>query len=123
MDYRLTGPMPIYQNQYHGDPYFGDPSPELDQRWINRLRCEKLDRLYADANGFQDSTIRLSPEEFSRYNQSGILLGDGSGYLATPTAYHDLHCIRFLHKTVYPNNYFPNDTEKKQLGRDAHART
>ena len=82
-----------------------------------------LHYLYTDAHGLPDSTIRLSHEEFSRYNQSGILLGDGSGYLATPTAYHDLHCIRFLHETVYPNYYFPNDTEKKQLGRDAHART
>lgn len=42
---------------------------------------------------------------------------------SAPTAYHDLHCIRFLHKTVYPEYYFPNDSEKKQLGRDAHART
>ncbi|KAM0802734.1 hypothetical protein BDR22DRAFT_842113 [Usnea florida] len=107
MDYRLTGLMSVYPNLYHEDPYFGDPSAELDQNWIDRLRY---------------STIRLSHEEFSRYNQSGILLGDGSGYLATPTAYHDLHCIRFLHETVYPNYYFPNDTEKKQLSRDAHAR-
>jgi len=69
-----------------------------------------------------DATIKLSPEEFAHYNQSGILLGDDSGYLATPTAYHDLHCIRFLHETIYPDYYFPNDSEAKQLGRDAHAR-
>ena len=67
--------------------------------------------------------IRLSPEEFSHYNQSGIILGDGSGYLATPTAYHNLHCIRFLHTTLYPDYYFPDDSEKEQLSRDAHART
>ncbi|CAD6579897.1 MAG: hypothetical protein ASARMPRED_009288 [Alectoria sarmentosa] len=107
MDYRLTGPISTYPNGYHKDPFFGDPSPGLDQRWIDRLR---------------HATIRLSPEEFSHYNQSGILLGDESGYLATPTAYHDLHCIRFFHKTVYPDYYFPNDSEKKQLGRDTHAR-
>ena len=83
----------------------------------------KLHHLYTDAHGRQDSTIGLSPEEFSHYNQSGIFLGDGSGYLATPTAYHDIHCIRYLHETIYPNYYFPNDTEKKQLDRDAHART
>ncbi|CAF9932234.1 MAG: hypothetical protein ALECFALPRED_005245 [Alectoria fallacina] len=107
MDYRLSGPISTYPNGYHEDPFFGDPSPGLDQRWIDRLR---------------HATIRLSPEEFSHYNQSGILLGDKSGYLATPTAYHDLHCIRFLHKTVYPDYYFPNESEKKQLGRDTHAR-
>lgn len=124
MDYRLTEPISAYPNEYHGDPFFGDPSSELDQGWNDRLRCKKASNPQGtDADGLEDATIRLSPEEFSHYNQSGILLGDGSGYLATPTAYHDLHCIRFLHKTVYPEHYFPNDSEKKQLGRNAHART
>ena len=41
MGYRLTGPIAAYPNEYHGDPFFGDPSPELDQRWIDRLRCKK----------------------------------------------------------------------------------
>ena len=41
MDYRLTGPTSVYPNQYHEHPYFGDPSVELDQRWINRLRCKQ----------------------------------------------------------------------------------
>ena len=125
MGYQLSGPISTYPNEYHEDPFFGDPSPELDQRWIDHLKRKIVStaNVLIDDDSLTDATIRLSPEEFSRYNQSGILLGDGSGYLATPTAYHSLHCIRFLHKTVYPNYYFPNDTEKKQLGRDAHART
>ena len=41
MDYRLTEPISAYPNGYHGDPFFGDPSPELDQGWNDRLRCKK----------------------------------------------------------------------------------
>lgn len=41
MDYRLTGPISAYPNEYHGDPFFGDPSPALDQGWNDRLRCKK----------------------------------------------------------------------------------
>lgn len=41
MDYGLTGPISAYPNKYHGDPFFGDPSLELDQAWIDRLRCTK----------------------------------------------------------------------------------
>ena len=124
MNYRLTGPISGYPNRYHGDRLFGDPSPELDQGWNDRLRCKKTFIISpTDTDALTDATIRLSPKEFAHYNQSGILLGDESGYLATPTVYHDLHCIRFLHKTVYPDYYFPNTSEKKQLDRDAHART
>ena len=40
-----------------------------------------------------DTPILLSEHEFAHYNKDGILLADGSGYLATITMYHDLHCI------------------------------
>lgn len=69
-----------------------------------------------------DATIRLSEEEFSHYNQSGIFLGDRSGYLATPTVFHDLHCLRYLHKAMYPEYYFADETEKKKAERDNHGR-
>ena len=81
------------------------------------------DYLEADAKDLLDANIRLSPEEFSHYNQNGVLLADGSGYLATPTAYHNLHCLRLLHKTVYPDYYFTDDTKEEQRTRDAHAST
>ena len=42
MDYRLTGPISTYPNGYHKDPFFGDPSPGLDQRWIDRLRRKRV---------------------------------------------------------------------------------
>ncbi|MCJ1246686.1 hypothetical protein MMC30_003895 [Trapelia coarctata] len=135
MGYEVRGPIPDTTFKLHRDPYFGDPSPELDQRWIGRLR-------YA--------SIRITLEEFEHYNQSGVLLGDGSGYLATPTMYHDLHCIvkqphfyfsippylglvaeggpltsslqKYLHQTIYPDYYFPNDTAAKREERNYHTR-
>ncbi|MCJ1319440.1 hypothetical protein MMC15_004776 [Xylographa vitiligo] len=109
LGYYLRPPIPDTTNKLHGDPFFGDPSPELDMRWNIRL---------------ESASIRLSQEEFEKYNQShGILLGDGSGdYLATPTMYHDLHCIEFLHQSIYPDHYWPNDTLEKKEGRAYHAR-
>ena len=123
MEYQLSGPIPAYPDEYRGDPFFGDPTPELDQRWIDHLRR----KLFPATNekvliAPKAATIRLSSEEFSHYNQSGILLGDGMGYLATPTVYHDLHCIRFFHKGLYPAIYFSDDSKQKRLDRTAHAR-
>jgi hypothetical protein len=40
-----------------------------------------------------DTPILLSEQEFRHYDKDGILLADGSGYLATITMYHDMHCI------------------------------
>ncbi|MCJ1286895.1 T-complex protein 1 subunit beta [Xylographa opegraphella] len=97
LGYHLRPPIPDTTNKLHGDPFFGDPSPELDMRWNIRL---------------ESASIRLSQEEFKKYNQSsGILLGDGSGdYLATPTMYHDLHCIAAFN----PTQIFGDDvTEEK----------
>ena len=123
MEYQLSGPIPAYPDEYRGDPFFGDPTLELDQRWIDHLR-RKLSTATSEKMliALEAATIRLSSEEFSHYNQSGILLGGGIGYLATPTVYHDLHCIRFFHKGIYPDNYFPNESEKERLDRTAHAR-
>jgi len=39
MGYELRRPIPDTTFKVHRDPYFGDPSPELDQRWTYRLRC------------------------------------------------------------------------------------
>ncbi|MCJ1313610.1 hypothetical protein MMC25_007289 [Agyrium rufum] len=107
MKYELVSAIQSFPNKYHEDPYFGDPTVELDLRWAERLK-------YA--------SIRLTADEFKHYNQSGILLGDDSGYLATPTVYHDLHCIRHLHKLVYPDRYFSTGSEKNPQYRDAHTR-
>ncbi|KAL6716424.1 hypothetical protein ACLMJK_005991 [Lecanora helva] len=123
MEYQVKGPISAYPDEYRGDPFFGDPSLELDQRWNDRMRCEtEFQFVLMNTDMPKDAVVRLSFEELSHYNQSGILLEDKSGYLATPTVYHDLHCIRYLHKIVYRKYYFPNDTEEKHLDRDAHAR-
>lgn len=56
--------------------------------------CNIRDCTYrVSSDGDIDTAIHITEEEFKHYNKEGIALGDGSGYLATTTAYHDLHCI------------------------------
>ncbi|MCJ1473609.1 hypothetical protein MMC13_002260 [Lambiella insularis] len=90
----------------NSSPYFGAPTPELDQAWLDLV---------------QHTPIVLSNEEFKHYNKDGILLGDGSGYLATITMYHDMHCIRYLRQTLYADYYFPNHTERERIARRNHS--
>jgi hypothetical protein len=87
-----------------------------------------------------DSAIRITKDEFAHYHKEGILLGDDSGYLATLTMYHDLHCIvsyslpvvkvkiltrlqRYLYQVLYPEYYFPNQTESERIARREHSGT
>ena len=41
LGYELRNPIPDSHLKLHLDAYFGDPSPELDQNWIDRLRRKK----------------------------------------------------------------------------------
>lgn len=40
MKYKVSQPLNMLPHKYHDDPFFGDPSPELDKRWLDRLKCE-----------------------------------------------------------------------------------
>ena len=73
----------------------GKPTPQLDHNWLAYLQREDpylMQRVHMVLMQV-DSAIRLSREEFEHYHNEGILLGDGSGYIATTTAFHHLHCI------------------------------
>lgn len=113
MDYRLTGPISAYPNEYHRHPFFGDPSPELDYGCNDRLRCRK-----ASTTSVLMLTVLKIPRyaslgELSHYSQGGMILGDSSRYVATPTAYYYLHRIRFLHKIVYPEYFFQTTRRRR----------
>ena len=78
----------------NSSPYFGVPTPELDQAWLDLVQCRLPILSHCEALLIgPDTPIVLSKEEFKHYNKDGILLGDDSGYLATITMYHDMHCI------------------------------
>ncbi|KAL9077675.1 MAG: hypothetical protein Q9161_000047 [Pseudevernia consocians] len=46
--------------------------------------------------------------------EQAIALPDG-GYFGTLTVFHELHCLKRLHRYMYPSYYFPNlsDQEKE----------
>jgi len=39
-----------------------------------------------------------------------VELGDGSGYYATLSVYHSLHCVKRLHYLMYFDHYYPGKT-------------
>lgn len=87
-------------------PYFGAPRPSLEKDWQELV---------------QYTPIVLTEAEFATYRKEGIMLSDDSGYLSTITAYHDLHCVRYLHQTLYADVYFPNQTEAQRVERRDHS--
>ena len=126
MDYRLTGPISAYPKEYHGDSFFRGPSPELDQAWNDRLRCKKAS---ATTIILMLTVLKMpqyaSPQRNSSTTTRAVFFWVTGRDISLPQR-RITTCTAsgsFLHKTVYRNYYFPNDSEKKQLGRDAHTRT
>lgn len=86
-----------------------------------------------------DQSIRLSKAELGEYrHRPGLVeLADGSGYFATLSAYHSLHCsyaipashgpvlttlgIKKLHHLMYFEHYYPNMNERQAMLIRHHA--
>ena len=86
-----------------------------------------------------DQNIRLKKDELGEYrDRPGLVeLGDDSGYYATLSAYHSLHCwydynnkasgltavgIKRLHHLMYFDDYYPNKTEQESTLIKHHGR-
>lgn len=72
---------------------------------------------------FEDQNIRLSREELGEFSgMSGLVeFADKSGYYATLSAYHSLHCIKRLHHYLYFDQYYPGKTELEAMLIKHHA--
>ncbi len=83
-------------------------------------------------------TIKISAHELSLVNDTSIALADGSGYLAEPVVYHELHCLvsgsqkvstakqllidiqKRLRRHLNLDYYYPNMTEDQRLREGPH---
>lgn len=70
----------------HESPYVGPPSPKVDGAW-------------SDLMG--NMSIRVSESELAQNGQKSVLL-PGGGHLAWLGAFHQLHCVVSLSKTLEP---------------------
>ncbi|KAI1108878.1 hypothetical protein F5Y14DRAFT_458896 [Nemania sp. NC0429] len=89
---------------YHGglhvvNKYRGEPRPELDQAWADLL---------------EHNNIRLSDDELKRMNRTAIKLSDGSGYFGQLSAYHHLHCLKYIRQVLHPDYYDTNTTDRDE---------
>ncbi|KAJ8133272.1 hypothetical protein O1611_g346 [Lasiodiplodia mahajangana] len=89
---------------YHGglheaSPYRGKPRPELDKAWHDLL---------------EHNNIRISKEELQRMNRTAIELYDGSGFFGQLSAYHHLHCLKFIRQVLHPEYYDTNTTDRDE---------
>ncbi|KAF2190339.1 hypothetical protein K469DRAFT_561455 [Zopfia rhizophila CBS 207.26] len=79
-----------------GNPFVGDPRPELDNAWDNLL---------------QNIQIRVDLNEFAllqpQLNRSSLQLPDGS-YIIRLRVYHELHCLKWIRKWIHREHYWPN---------------
>jgi len=71
--------------------YKGQPRPELNRAW---------DELYKHMN------VRVHSKEAEKSNFSSVVLDDGSGDLyGAPVVFHNLHCLKTLRQTFFPEAY------------------
>lgn len=79
----------------------------------------------------------LSKEELSKLNRNSVEV-EGSGYLASLGVFHQLHCLNYIRKQLYPEckelnedfrlnfadsalDYPPDEDERTQMIHKAHC--
>ncbi|KAH7092267.1 hypothetical protein FB567DRAFT_516877 [Paraphoma chrysanthemicola] len=79
-----------------GNPFIGEPRPELDNAWDELL---------------QNIQISVTPTEFAnlqpQLNRSTLRLPDGS-YMIRLRVYHELHCLKWIRKWMHREHYWPD---------------
>jgi hypothetical protein len=74
---------------------------------------------------FQDENIRVREDELGQFkgDPSLVKLSDGSGYYATVSFSHALHCIQRFHHYMYRDHYHPNLSEEESFSLMVHTGT
>jgi hypothetical protein len=81
---------------YENNPFVGDPRPEHDAAWGELLKSKSIvpeGFMNRKLKYFLDMNVRFTEDEMQKINLTSISLKDGSGYVGTFTAYHDIHCV------------------------------
>ncbi|CZR59326.1 uncharacterized protein PAC_09218 [Phialocephala subalpina] len=89
-------------------PYSGYPRPELEEAWGKLL-------------GNQNIRLPLEAVRYFGREEDAVLLPDGSGYVGTLNVFHEIHCVRWLHKFMYHDHYFPDADNTEFEANRIHA--
>ncbi|KAM3087045.1 hypothetical protein ACMFMF_000978 [Clarireedia jacksonii] len=94
-----------FETKTRGNPFVGEPRPELEEAWHDLLRH---DNLHVDFDDF-DKDMPV------------IKLADGSGAIAQLTVFHALHCLKKLRQWVYKDHYYASASEARLALEAGHA--
>ncbi|EDN94567.1 hypothetical protein SS1G_10441 [Sclerotinia sclerotiorum 1980 UF-70] len=94
-----------FETKILGNPFVGEPRPELENAWHNLLR---YDNLQVPLSDFDE-------------NMPVIHLKDGSGVIAQLTVFHALHCLKKLRQWVYRDHYYSTASEDRLSLESEHA--
>ncbi|MCJ1420489.1 hypothetical protein MMC32_006846 [Xylographa parallela] len=87
----------------------GLPRPELDQAWNEAyLYCDGLPLSFCGgylADMLEGPNIVVSSEDLKDINRTSIELADGSGYLGTLSVFHQIHCLDYIRKYIFREDY------------------
>ncbi|KAI8633208.1 hypothetical protein F5Y19DRAFT_471474 [Xylariaceae sp. FL1651] len=91
----------------HYSVYSGPPSDEQDEAW---------DRLITPVY------FNISREELERTGESfeRVIELTDSGYIASLSVYHELHCLRNIRLYLFRDRYYPNLTESQHRYLQGH---
>lgn len=90
------------------EPYVGYPRPELERAWDGLLK---------------NMNIRISKEDVQHFGreETAVAIPDGSGYIGTLNVFHEIHCIRWLHKHMYQEFYWPDLDDMQREKNRVHS--
>ncbi|EEH37762.2 hypothetical protein PAAG_00683 [Paracoccidioides lutzii Pb01] len=88
--------------------YVGEPRPALEKAWKDI---------------FDIMNVRLSEDDLQAVGRlkNAVALPDGSGYAGTLNVFHELHCVRWLHKFVHKDHYFKGATAHEEAIMKLHS--
>ncbi|KAI0378054.1 hypothetical protein F5Y04DRAFT_166361 [Hypomontagnella monticulosa] len=90
------------------EPFVGYPRPELEKAWEGLLK---------------NMNIRISKEDVRHFGreETAVALPDGSGYIGTLNVFHEIHCVRWLHKHLYQEIYWPGLDDVQREKNRVHS--
>ncbi|EXU95822.1 DUF3328 domain protein [Metarhizium robertsii] len=91
--------------------FAGPPSLETDAAWQRLLKCTR--KIYIK----HDNNLVVQKEDLNQVDRSSVSLRDGSGYLASLSVYHQLHCLNYIRQYAFPDYYTRGDGK---LGSSVH---
>lgn len=51
--------------------------------------------------------VRFTDQEMQNVNLTSLKLKDGTGYVGSFTAYHEIHCVHWVRKWMHREHYWP----------------